>query len=157
MVTGMDDGPVPLPLSEYDYGLTAPSADLGPMPLAPAPEPEPLARSAPRHLQPQPVAAAPPALAPVPTAPRPPSRAWAGLTLVAAALAGGLGYRLGGGWGAAAGALYVGGARNALRTCRTIGSDTAEATKSGTVALFGLAGAGYMTYRAAKARSESSG
>jgi hypothetical protein len=76
------------------------------------------------------------------------ARTVTGLSLLAAAASAAAGYAISrNGWGAGAGILYYGAARNAVRTCRLLGSDTPEATKSGTVALFGLVGAGYLTYR----------
>lgn len=76
----------------------------------------------------------------------------AGMGFVGVVLGGIAGFALGGIWGAGAGVLGVGAARNGARAYNEWQSSgvTPEATKSATVALLGLAGAAWLGYNATK-------
>lgn len=119
-------------------------------PVGPAPVPATSAQ-APQHLQVQPVPQVPAPVA-LPAAPSPTAaRRSAGLGIIGAAVATGVGGWLGGGFGAGAGLLLFGGVRNALRArAAWIGTpaDPQVATRSATLALFGLCAGGYLGYRA---------
>jgi hypothetical protein len=69
----------------------------------------------------------------------------------------GAGFALGGGWGALAGLFLVGATRNAARAASgnrapEPGGGYSEATKSGTMAIFGFGLGGYFAYLAAQQR-----
>lgn len=103
------------------------------------------------HLQPEPVAQPAP---PVMLAPPATSHSTGGGVLLAAAGTG-TGYVLGGGWGALAGLLLTGAMRNAVRAANgdrspAPGGGFSEATKSGTMAIFGFGLGGYFAYLASQ-------
>lgn len=129
-------------LSDYmPDGSVAPSA---PVPAGPP--------AAPEHLQARPAPEMPVAPQQLPAAPGPAAASRsAGLSLIGAAVATGVGGWFGGGFGAGAGLLLFGGVRNALRARSAWVSsppDATVATRSATLALFGLCAGGYLGYRA---------
>jgi hypothetical protein len=141
------------PLSEPGITLAdPPAAPPPPEPRSPRALPAPPSRSVP---DPDPEPSRSPLVgtpAPPPSTDRVPRP---GLGIVLAAVGAALGAIVGGGWGAAAGALSVGVSRNALRA-RALWSDPAaeaEATKNASVAVAGLGIAAYCTYRAYRVRS----
>jgi hypothetical protein len=76
----------------------------------------------------------------------------AGLTVLGALAAAGLGFKLGGAAGAGAGVLYFGAARNSLVLPRELETEPKKGAKTAGLVLFGLAGAGYLTYLAYQQR-----
>lgn len=109
--------------------------------------------TAPEHLQVRPSPAVPaPAALPAPQVDTgAAARRSAGLTLLGAAMATGAGAWMGGAFGAGAGLLVFGGVRNALRARSAwvaTPPDTSVATRSATLALFGLCAGAYLGYRA---------
>lgn len=93
--------------------------------------------------------------APVPAAPAS-ARRRAGAAIVLAGVGIGTGALLGGAWGAGSGLLFAGAAMNALRarSLWTSPDPTArgEAIKTTAMLVIGLAGAGYLGYRAHQSR-----
>jgi hypothetical protein len=65
------------------------------------------------------------------------------------------GWLLGGGWGAGAGLLLMGAARNGYKAKSIWTTDRAEAAKCATMAVAGAAGGGYLAYRAVKGKKSS--
>ena len=132
---------VPIPVDDLPA-----SAPLMPLP-AQQPAAQPPARGQPMQYQ-------PPAPMPVPVPPAPvaTARRSAGMGLLMVVGGATLGGMLGGGWGAAAGALLVGGVRNAIRAKSTWGSADPnarnEAARNATVAVIGIGAGGYCVYRA---------
>jgi len=90
--------------------------------------------------------------APAPVAPAPASRTSAGVALLLAGSGAVAGWLMGGGWGAGAGLLLVGAARNGYRAKSLWTADRAEAAKCATMAVAGAAGGGYLAYRAVKGK-----
>lgn len=137
------------PASVAEYAPAPQSAPQGP--LSPPP-------GTPGGTAPQTHGAAPPTAPPPPStladvAPSPPplpapsTRAATGLSVLLAAASGVAGYKLtDSGYGAAAGLLYYGAARNAWRAARS--PSPMEAVTSGTASLFGVAAAAYFTHKA---------
>jgi hypothetical protein len=82
------------------------------------------------------------------------ARTGAGISIVLAGAGVITGWLVGGGWGAGAGLLLVGAARNGYKARSIWGSDRAEAAKRLTMAVAGGAGGGYMAYRAMKGRKD---
>jgi hypothetical protein len=88
--------------------------------------------------------------------PSPSARRGAGMALVLAGLGVATGAVFGGAWGAGAGFILVGAARNGWRAKSlwpsTQPGDREEAAKSATMATIGAALGGYLAYRAVKSR-----
>jgi len=132
----------------------------GPMP-EPAQQPAPSRAEAPPGLQPQPAPGgqfAP--LAPVVTRQANPTSNATGVGVLLAAAGTGAGFALGGGWGALAGLLLVGATRNAARAASgnrapDPGGGYSEATKSGTMAIFGFGLGGYFAWLASQDRKRN--
>jgi hypothetical protein len=126
-------------------GWNAPTGDTAPAPTAEqAPAPE---------QQPEP--APPPEMAPAPAPVAPPSSFKTGTAVVMVGLGAALGWAAGGLWGAGAGALWVGAARNGLRSRAQWPTDPSGAAKTASLAVVGAALGGYLAYRAYHARKPS--
>ena len=93
---------------------------------------------------------------PLVSEPAPSARRGAGMALVLAGIGVATGAVFGGAWGAGAGFILVGAARNGWRAKSLWPSvqpgDREEAAKSATMATIGAALGGYLTYRAMKSR-----
>lgn len=76
-----------------------------------------------------------------------------GLYIVLVGAGAAAGFLVGGAWGAGAGAMFVGAARNGLRARSEWRTSPGDAAKSGTLAVLGAALGGYLAYRAARADS----
>jgi len=98
---------------------------------------------------------APPAAAPLPAPIDPSARTGAGVAILMAGAGAITGWLVGGGWGAGAGLLLMGAARNGYKARSLWSADRAEAAKRLTMAVAGGAGGGYMAYRAMKGRKGS--
>jgi len=96
-----------------------------------------------------------PAAAPLPAPIDPSARTGAGVAILMAGAGAITGWLVGGGWGAGAGLLLMGAARNGYKARSLWSADRAEAAKRLTMAVAGGAGGGYMAYRAMKGRKGS--
>jgi hypothetical protein len=87
----------------------------------------------------------------------PAARRGAGMAVVLSGVGLTAGWLLAGAWGAGAGFVLLGAARNGMRAKQLWSStqpgDREEAAKSATMAAIGAAVGGYLTYRAARARN----
>jgi hypothetical protein len=88
-----------------------------------------------------------------------PSRFGVGLAILCVGAAAGAGAYFGGAYGAGAGLLLAGGARNTWRAKQLwsapLPEQRSEAVKSGTMALFGLGVGGWLAYKAYESRRAS--
>ena len=87
-----------------------------------------------------------PVIAPAPAAQ--PSSFSVGIAVLLVGAGATAGYVLGGGWGAGAGALFVGAARNGMRARKDWSSDPASAAKAASFAAIGAGIGAYLVYRA---------